>query len=185
MITIIEGMDRCGKTTLISNLRKHYFSNPKLIVHHSSSPPKTVSDPNEWEVDHYTHLANTFHRLSSVDGYDIICDRFHLGAQVYGARYRGLNTETIATVDNIFIANGIETKIALILLTDYAHEIVKRDDGESIEASVSEFEETANEFKHFFDASKIKNKLHINITDNGGFVNTYLTVSDFIMKVNT
>ena len=29
MLLIIEGMDRCGKSTLVQNLRKKYFKNNK------------------------------------------------------------------------------------------------------------------------------------------------------------
>lgn len=180
MILILEGMDRCGKTTLISNLRKHNFTNPKLIVHHASAPPKGVADSNAWEVEHYSELAKTFHHLSASEGYDIICDRFHLGAMVYGMKYRGLNPHTIYEVDRDIIANGLEKKIALVLLTDYAEEILKRDDGDSIESTLNEFEYTKNEFVNFFNYSHVPNKLHINITDNGGFANTYPTVEKFL-----
>jgi thymidylate kinase len=180
MILIIEGMDRCGKTTLISNLRKNYFSNHKVIVHHSSAPPKCVADKNTWEVDHYTDLAKTFHRLSANDGYDIICDRFHLGAMVYGMRYRGLQPHTIFEVDRDVISCREEKKIALILLTDYADAIMARNDGESIETTTKEFESTRTEFTNFFNYSMIQNKLHINITDNGGFQSTYPRVEAFL-----
>lgn len=185
MILIIEGMDRCGKTTLISNLRKNYFGNHKTIVHHSSAPPKCVADKNSWEVDHYTDLAKTFHRLSANEGYDIICDRFHLGAMVYGMRYRGLKPHTIFEVDRDVISKGEEKKISLVLLTDYADSIMKRNDGESIETTIDEFENTRAEFTNFFNYSMIPSKLHINITDNGGFQNTYPLVESFLNGSNT
>lgn len=184
MILIIEGMDRCGKSTLISNLRKNHFANSKLIVHHSSAPPKCVADSNAWEVDHYTNLSNTFHKLSANDGYDIICDRFHLGAMVYGMRYRGLKPYTIFEVDRDIISKGEEQKIGLILLTDYAENIMQRNDGESIETTVKEFNDTRIEFMNFFNYSLIENKLHINITENGGFENTLPKVMEFLKGMN-
>jgi thymidylate kinase len=180
MILIIEGLDRCGKSTLVGNLRKCYFTNSKLIVHHSSAPPKGVADSNLWEVEHYSDLSKTFHDLSAKEGYDIICDRFHLGAMVYGMRYRGLNPHTIFKVDRDTISKGLEDKIVLILLTDYAEEVFKRDDGCSIEAAVEEFEHSRKEFINFFNYSRIPHKLHINISNNGGFKNTYATVEKFI-----
>lgn len=183
MILIIEGMDRCGKTTLISNLRKNYFSNHKTIVHHSSAPPKCVANKNAWEVYHYTDLAKTFHHLSANEGYDIICDRFHLGAMVYGMRYRGLEPHTIFEVDRDVISCGIEKNIALVLLTDYADAIMSRNDGESIETTTAEFDNTRTEFTNFFNYSMIPNKLHINITDNGGFKNTYPTIETFLSNL--
>ena len=183
MIVILEGMDRCGKSTLVSNLRKHYFRNPKLIVHHASAPPKGVADSNAWEVDHYSETADTFHHLSAKEGYDIICDRFHLGAIVYGMRYRGLDPYTIYRVDNHFVANGQEKQVALILLTDNTDAIMSREDGQSLESSRQEYEDTRNEFIRVFGFSRVHNKLHINITENGGFHNTYPTVEKFLNGV--
>jgi thymidylate kinase len=183
MILIIEGQDRCGKTTLINNLRKYYFKNPKLIVHHSSAPPKSVMDPNIWEINHYTEVAKTFHILSGKEGYDIICDRFHLGAIVYGTRYRGLNPYTIYSIDANHIAKGYESKVALVLLTDYSKSIIEREDGKSIESSVSEYDQTRDDFIRTFKHSAISYKIHINITDNGGLSNTYQTVVNFLNDI--
>lgn len=183
MITIIEGLDRCGKSTLVSNLRKHYFKNPKLIVHHSSTPPKGVDDLNEWEAIHYRELSDSFHYLSAKQGYDIICDRFHLGSIVYGMKYRGLNPYTIYNLESRHISKGHEANVALILLTDYTKNIISRDDGESLETSFEEFEYTRSEFIKVFGYSTIKHKLHINISDNGGFVNTLGTVTNFLSEI--
>jgi thymidylate kinase len=183
MITIIEGLDRCGKTTLISNLRKTYFKNPKLIVHHASSPPKSVEDSNAWEVEHYSELADTFHHLSAKEGYDIICDRFHLGAIVYGMKYRNLNPYTIYNLESNRITKGHEQNVALILLTDNVENIVSRDDGLSLESSSKEFQDTHDQFVRVFGYSTIKHKLHINISENGGFANTLPTVAEFLNKV--
>lgn len=180
MILIICGMDRCGKSTLIANLRKHYFTNPKLIVHHASSPPRGVEDSNLWEVEHYSELADTFHHLSSKEGYDIICDRFHLGAIVYGMKYRGLDPYTIYKLDSDKVASGLEKEIAMVLLTDNVESVMSRDDGDSLETSAEEFESTSKEFIKVFGYSIIQNKLHINITDNGGFENTLPTVVKFL-----
>lgn len=185
MILIIEGMDRCGKSTLIANLRKHYFTNPALIVHHSSAPPRGLSnkDSELWEAEHYSDLAYTFHHLSYREGYDIICDRFHLGAIVYGMRYRGLNPYTIYKIDNKFIAHGAEDAIAMVLLTDDTEAVMSRDDGLSNEQSAKEFDETRAEFERVFGYSTIKHKLKINITANGGFENTLPTVINFLNEV--
>jgi thymidylate kinase len=185
MILIVEGQDRCGKSKLITNLRKHYFTNPKLIVHHSSAPPKGVADSNSWEVDHYRETADTFHHLSAKQGYDVICDRFHLGAIVYGTRYRGLNPYTIYSVDAQHVAKGNEKKIALVLLTDSSHAIMSREDGNSIEISSLEYDQTREEFIRAFKYSVIPHKIHINITENGGLVNTYQTVVDFLNDVRS
>lgn len=181
MILIIEGMDRCGKSTLVSNLRKHYFKNPKLIVHHSSAPPKGVADSNAWEVDHYTSLFETAHDLVKFEGYDVIFDRFHLGAVVYGTKYRDADPTSIYKIDNKFFNRRINA--AIILLTDYSEAISSRDDGNSLENSIEEYEQTRKSFIEAYDSSRCGNKLHINITNNGGFENTLPSVISFLENI--
>lgn len=177
MILIIEGMDRCGKSTLVEQLRKRYFTNPKTIVHHSSSPPK-VDNPNLWEITHYSSLLDHSFQLSMDHDFDIIFDRFHLGAIVYGQKYRNANPQDIYGVENMFI--GPNDDIALVLLTDWTHNIMDRDDNDSLESSPSEFDETRIAFEEAFSRSIIPHKLHINIHENGGFKNTYPTVTQFL-----
>ena len=177
MILIIEGMDRCGKSTLVEQLRKNYFTSPNILVHHSSSPPK-VTDPNEWEIIHYRKLLDTSYALNYTHDFNVIFDRFHLGAIVYGKKYRNADPEDIYSIEQMYIHPNDE--IALILLTDYGSRIVERDDDDSIESTEEEFDQTGEAFEEAFERSIIPNKLHINITENGGFRNTYKTVTDFL-----
>lgn len=181
MILIIEGMDRCGKSTLVEQLRKRYFlNNTRVLVHHSSSPPK-VENPNEWEVHHYRSLLDASYMLNYSHDFDIIYDRFHLGAIVYGKKYRNADPEDIYAIENMYIYPGDE--IALVLLTDWADAIMERDDDDSLEGSAEEFAQTRAAFEEAFNRSIIPNKLHINITENGGFKNTYDTVTQFLNGV--
>ena len=182
MILIIEGMDRCGKSTLVEQLRKRYFTDPRILVHHSSSPPK-VENPNEWEVQHYKSLLDTSYYLNYAEDFNVIYDRFHLGAVVYGKKYRNADPEDIYAIEHMLIRKDDE--IALVLLTDYGSRIVDRDDDDSIESSAEEFDETGEAFEEAFHRSIIPNKLHINITENGGFKNTYDTVTKFLDGVKT
>jgi thymidylate kinase len=177
MILIIEGMDRCGKSTLIEQLRKNYFLNPNIFIHHSSSPPK-VTDPNEWEIVHYRKLLDTSYALNYTHDFDVIFDRFHLGAIVYGKKYRNADPENIYSIEQMYIHP--QDEIALVLLTDWTHNIMDRNDDKSIEGSPSEFDETRQAFEEAFNRSIIPNKLHINIHENGGFKNTYQSVTQFL-----
>lgn len=181
MILIIEGMDRCGKSTLVEQLRKRYFlNNTRVLVHHSSSPPK-VENPNEWEVHHYKSLLDASYMLNYTNDFDIIYDRFHLGAIVYGKKYRNADPEDIYAIENMYVHPGDE--IALVLLTDHTEAILERDDDDSLESSAAEFDETRRAFEEAFSRSIIPNKLHINISENGGFKNTYDTVTNFLNGV--
>lgn len=181
MLVIVEGMDICGKSTLVEHLRKKYFTSPDILVHHSSSPPK-VKNPNQWEIDHYSRLFDTAHRLVSVDDYNVIFDRFHLGAIVYGMKYRNADPANIYQIDEQFFKRS-HIKSATILLTDYAESVASRDDGDSLESSVFEYEQTRGSFIEAFDKSYCNYKLHINVTDNGGFINTIPSVVEFLDSI--
>jgi thymidylate kinase len=180
MLLIVEGMDRCGKSYLVEHLRKRYFTSPNILVHHSSSPPK-VEDPNAWELKHYASLFQTSQLLVDDYSYDVIFDRFHLGAAVYGAKYRNALPDDVYIMDNRYLL-GYE-KAALILLTDKPEAIAARDDGDSLESCVEEYHETMQAFIEAYVVSSCMHKLHINITDNGGFVNTIPAVEQFLNGV--
>ncbi len=177
MILIIEGMDRCGKSTLVEQLRKRYFTDPRILIHHSSSPPK-VEDQNEWEVQHYKSLLDTSYYLNYAESFNVIYDRFHLGAIVYGKKYRNADPEDIYSIEHLLVRKDDE--IALVLLTDWTSNIMERDDENSLESGPDEFDETRMAFEEAFKRSIIPNKLHINIHENGGFKNTYSTVTKFL-----
>lgn len=180
MILIIEGMDRCGKSTLVEQLRKRYFTKPQTIVYHASSPPK-VENPSAWEAQHYDELFDAFD-LMNFDGFDVILDRFHLGAIVYGQKYRNSDPEPIYEIDADW-ADYMGNEVALLLLTDTTEAIMSRDDGGSIESSAAEYDQTRAAFLEAFNNSEILNKLHINVTANGGFENTYPKVTEWLNQI--
>lgn len=177
MLVIVEGLDRCGKSTLVEYLRKEYFLSPDIIVHHSSSPPK-VANSNAWELQHYESLLQSSQMLVDDYSYNVIFDRFHLGAIVYGAKYRNADPSGIFEIDKRYLSSY--SNAALILLTDEPEAIAARDDGDSLEKSVDEYRQTAESFLNAFEKSSCSNKLHINITANGGFVNSIPTVTRFL-----
>jgi thymidylate kinase len=177
MLLIVEGMDRCGKSTLVEHLRKRYFTSPNILVHHSSSPPK-VENPNAWEIKHYESLFQSSQMLVDDYFYDVIFDRFHLGAAVYGEKYRGANPADIYELDYRYLRHYPEA--ALILLTDDPEAISARDDGDSLEKSLHEYNETMSAFIEAYTVSSCMHKLHINISGNGGFANTVPSVEQFL-----
>ncbi len=176
-IIVCCGQDGTGKSTLANQLANHY--GPGAIKHHSGSPPKELSYPFNkiWEDNNYFSLMNAFNEVSHTNA--VIVDRFHLGQVIYGKRYRGYN-------DSLHV-NDLESNMLLdsknlflVLLTDFSLNLFERDDGNSYEKSVLDFEQTRNSFKEEFDRSKIVNKLHICISANGGFTNTFKTVTSWI-----
>ena len=183
MLLIIEGMDRCGKSTLVESLRKNYFVSPNTLVHHSSSPPK-VEDKNSWELQHYDSMFRMSKFMVGNSKFDVIFDRFHLGSAVYGKKYRGMDPMSVYALDKVHLKDCKDA--AIVLLTDYPEAISERDDGDSLETSVDDYRETEQNFLNAYNNSSCVNRLHINITDNGGFHNTYPAVTQFLdeMKSN-
>ena len=177
MIVIIEGMDRCGKSTLVDSLRKHVMTDPGTFVHHSVSPPKDVKDPNKWELDNYRSLIE-FASDANASGRSVLFDRFHLGAYVYGVKYRGQSENIISEIEEGF--PSFTKEAILITLVDYPSAIVERDDNDSIESSEADFQESYDAFVRAFTDSKIEKKIMLNITEIGGFKNLLPRVERFI-----
>jgi thymidylate kinase len=129
-----------------------------------------------------------FTDLTSYHEYDVICDRFHLGMYVYGVKYRNMDPKEVWAIDEYWTEviptlnrpYNMEVWPTVIVLTDYAEKINERDDGLGLEVDVSDIENTRQTFLAAFEQTKAMNKLHINITDNGGFANTLPTVTAFL-----
>ena len=147
------------------------------MAHHSSSPPD-FEDPNGWEKEHYESLFIASKRLVNQLNYDIIFDRFHLGAIVYGEKYRAADGKDIYELDRRFLSGY--KNAALVLLTDTTDGTMSRDDGDSLEQSREDFVYSRNAFLTAYQNSSCKHKLSINITKNGGVKNTYDTVVNFL-----
>ena len=175
---IIEGPDRVGKTTLIKNLRSLYFKKPDIITLHSSSPPKGIQNPIEWENEHYSSIYFDVVQPHTYLGGVAILDRFHLGATVYAPLYRGATDKDLEEIWDLDESMQNDN-VYLILLTDLENGW-KRDDGDSNESSGKEYLDVSNRFIDSFQKSSIRNKIHVDVTKNGGFVNTYPTVEFFL-----
>lgn len=125
-IYIIEGQDRCGKTSLI-NVIRNKLTNPKVLTIHSSKPPK-VANVEEWSREYYKNLINTCIQLHS-EGFDIILDRAWLGEVVYGPIYR----KTALTLQELeYSLIGHTDKFSLVVMTDSGENIAARSDGLSL-----------------------------------------------------
>jgi thymidylate kinase len=183
MIFIVEGMDNCGKSTLIENLRKDFFARAKTIIHHSSAPPKSVDFPDLWERKHYDDLFFTFKSLVDWEDYDVILDRFHLGAQVYGAKYRQSEPGPILAIDKAHLTGY--NSAATLLLTDSYESIISRDDGKSIETTPEEYEDVRVRFIEAFNKSVCPHKLHIDISRDltGGMEELLPAVVDWLYEI--
>ena len=159
-VYIIEGQDRCGKSTTVDILR-NLISNPRILVIHSSKPPKGIKDTDVWSTSYYDNLIQ--HVCDSVkQGYDVILDRSWLGETVYGPMYRNDNIplsrlEYLLSVksNNDLVTNDI---IRMLVLVDDASSIADRDDGLSMSEELNKLEAERTKFKESFEKSIIRHK---------------------------
>ena len=156
MIYVVEGLDRCGKSSFIDVLRSN-IKNPNILVIHSGKPPKGVNT-SIWSTDYYDSLIKQSLSLSILENYNIILDRSWIGETVYGPIYRN---------DNIGL-NRLEHEMhdytehfKLITFIDSAENALSREDGNSLSESISNKIKEINSFKEAHNLSRITNKMLI------------------------
>lgn len=153
-LIIVEGPDRCFKSSAIEHIRKNLIKDPRIITIHSSSPPR-VTNVEEWTNAHYLHLINQMITNRGV----MILDRSHLGEHVYGTLYRGGKcSNSIFNYDKVLENEDAQ----LILLTDTVENRLSREDGLSqSKLNTDLMQQEHNLFLEAFERTSIKNKIHI------------------------
>lgn len=167
MLILVEGLERCGKTTMVNYIRS-VIKNPKLIVNHCAKPPKGLSqiETRDWSRQYYFQLLTKFDHLSS-EGWDIIMDRAHIGEYVYGNMYRGNAVHDDFMFFPEEFINISDTY--LVLLTDKPEKVLEREDGMSMSQSKSLVEFERTRFIEGFNKSRIMNKMWIDWTQQQMF----------------
>lgn len=162
MLILVEGLERCGKTTTVNYLRS-VIHNPKLIVHHSAKPPKglTRQESQTWSAVHYTEVTQKFSELSE-KGWDVIMDRAHIGEYVYGHMYRGIGKNDRYIFDTEHFFNISDTY--LVLLTDDPAQVHSREDGQSLSTNTDAITIERERFIEGVGISRVLNKLHVDWT---------------------
>ena len=159
-IIIVCGLDRCGKSTLVSQLQMAYEKiNKKVFYMHSKKPPSGIPEfQREWSSKYYIGWSEMFEFMTT----DVVLlDRFHLGEMIYAPMFRHYDIEHAQKADEILS----EQNTYLILLTDSVERLLERSDGCSLERDNGELiSEVRTKFIDFFENSKIKNKLHLDLT---------------------
>ena len=144
-IYICDGMDRCGKDSVIKLLRKQ-ITNTRLVSMHCDAPP-VCDDVDLWSRQHYAALLTECRRLWN-DGFDVILNRSHIGEFVYGNLYRKSDPEWVFDLhkhvllshwQQDFYFDNVAPRIKTLIVVDNGENIIKRDDGLSLATSVDSF----------------------------------------------
>ena len=101
MIIIIEGMDRCGKDSLIKLLSKYLYSIDYLrsvqVLHYTNLP---IEDKQKVIEASYVLYTDMFEMAKySLNKFHLIMNRAHLGEWVYGYIYRNYEAKFIYDIE--------------------------------------------------------------------------------------
>jgi len=158
MIIIIEGMDNCGKSTLIKKLSSE-DKNPKKLCFNSTSPPKGVE--SDWAI--YNNFAVFGKSMDlSEDGWNIYMDRAHLGETVYAPLYRDMDPSWVWKMERELELN--EECVLIVMVCDKTH-AEEHNDGNNI--SDDHHDEERKLFENSYRTSSIENKLLVDVSDKG------------------
>lgn len=204
-VIIIEGCDNTGKTTLISNLVKHYSVNYNVLVRHCGKPIKcadvlgyqTKSFINEVDViAEYKHIIEKHDDKETI----VIYDRFVQGEYVWGHLYRNysiddIKTRCVAPTMNEINEHIGRTNVMSILLDAPTDFIINNDDGKSFASDYDEMAATAfiEKQRNLFYFATVKpdflrfdNYLVYDVTDRNtkSFKDPLTISSDIISEIN-
>lgn len=156
-IYVVEGQDRCGKSSISDQLRTQ-IKNSKILMIHSGKPPKGV-DPERWTREYYSALSDVI-IATHMQGYDVILDRSWIGETVYGPIYRDVHIPLYELEDKLTRYGGFKD-VVLVLLTDAPSNLVARSDGLSLSDDLVTLGAERERFLSAFNSSSIHTKLLI------------------------
>lgn len=172
---LIEGLDRLGKDTLIDgilNTRGYHqvlhFSKPRELACYEPCPTgMTAAEMKSASLQEYQSRSfrTMFGLLRDAVYSPIICNRAHLGENVYAPLYRGYSGSYVFEMERSFLRDV--HNVRLILLTE-DFEIAKHfvDDGDSLGA-IENRQREQELFIAAFERSSINDKRIISVTDPG------------------
>ena len=155
MTLLIEGCDNVGKGTQIEYIKKYVeekYNCPVHYMHYSNI--KGAKDVRAVSEELYKQMFE-------IVGKDygnclIICDRSHIGEAVYSPIYRGYDGDYVFKIEK---AANLYTEVGLLVFTETAENLIKRDDGLSFSIDVDKKNDEISRFKAAYDKSILRKKL--------------------------
>lgn len=163
-VIIVEGLDRCGKDTIIKHIEKKVGSS--IVIHCVAPQGRTNEEKLRWQKMKFEHdlkMVNT----TQLKNMTVIFNRSYIGEAVYGPIYRGTDSDWIYELEEKYV--DLENS-CLILLTADPKFIVKNDDGLSFTTDVKKKQVEIDKFKEAFERSKIQNKLHLVVNEGDEYI---------------
>ncbi len=162
MVTIIEGADALGKSTQIQKIKEE-SEKRGISVHilHYSNIRAFGNDNKKIREASYKQFRDMFKLINFAAGEDsmnLILDRAHLGECVYSPIYRDYNGEFVFEEEKNFIWQDNLKRIRLILFTDEAENLIKRDDGLSFSTDLEKKKKELDLFDKAFEKSILNKK---------------------------
>jgi len=197
---IIEGIDRLGKDSLISNIQHElgffqviHYEKPKLLdIYYRDSIKKLNGfNPDDPLLKEKSIVANalmnyqtdSFKEMFELLGSrsKLIMNRAHLGEWVYSLRYRNYSGTYVFGMEKEFqeAGNKFADNTLLVLLTTTDFGFIK-DDGLSLDFNKKEEEQ--KDFLLGFHRSVIKNKLLIDVSNGKGGYRSYGQILDQVVS---
>lgn len=186
-LLILEGLDRCGKDTLIQSICARF---PNLIKRHWGYPK---GDTNEEKAEHQQRQflwEFSFHKKNKYDFFTdnemlMIWNRSHIGEYVYGTIYRDSHPETwIPELESGFHFDT-NPNIYLVFLYADPEFLIKEDDGNSYSTKIDDKTREIDTFHQAIDGSKIQKKLKIKVNEGQEYINKDDILTQVIEFINS
>lgn len=158
-LIIVDGLDRCGKSTFIEYIREKYSDTCPLVIR-STKPPEDLKDPKQYQLNFYKDQIKSI--IETIKDYEvpIILDRSYLGEFVYGTIYRNCSYSEVELQE---LEKPLqEIKTTLFVFTDIVQNRLDRDDGKSLSVNPENLEKEYELFQEWYSKSSIKNKTFVN-----------------------
>ena len=183
-LLIVEGQDRCGKDSLISEICSSYSN---AIKRHWSFPKgETNEEKTEYQKKSFLWEFNFFNEMRKVWQKDsiMIWNRSHIGEMVYGSIYRNSNPQDwVMQLEDQFNFDK-DLDVYLVYLYADPEFVVKEDDGKSYSAKLEDKRKEIDEFHNAINKSKILNILKIKVNEDQDYIDQQEIVKDVKQFLN-
>ena len=177
---VVEGPDRCGKSTQIKNIVGLIATDinklPTMSIHAMNIKGLDAKETKSY-YEKWTHSMFSMPIVLLENNF--VFDRSHLGEYVYGPKYRNYDGSYVFNIEETYLSGRV-SKWYLITFVDEPQNLVSREDGESFSSKLKDKKEEVKLFLSAHEKSNIPNKTIINI-DGLDEYQVFLRVKRFLL----